>query len=128
MKKFETSELPTHVALTASRFNVLGCNGTADSFLSLTYVFESFLKSVVVALRAGIATRHNEHAYEIGYQLVRADGLGTWEQVLRQATTPPFSGFVPSEMSKLVHWATGKRTKLDDKWAKDALSLSLIHI
>lgn len=117
---FDVNTLPTPVANTANRVNVLGINGSADTFLATSYVFEAFLKTVVLALRAGLDTRHREHAYKIGHALVRADGLGVWHESLQQMTKPPVSGFIPTEMVSLLQWATAKQNKSKATWAHES--------
>jgi hypothetical protein len=61
-----------------------------------------------------------DHAYRIGYQLIRADGLGAWEAAIRDSTTEPLVGFLPPEMNTLTTWVNKVRNKAEDEWFKQA--------
>ena len=117
---FKLEELPTPIAITASRVNVTGTDDLSNCFLTTSYVFEAFLKTIVVALNAGLKTQHAEHAYRHAHALLRADGLGTWVQSLQEMTAHPLSSFIPSEMSPFLAWTTKKIAKPDNQSTREA--------
>ncbi len=53
------------------------------------------------------------------YKLVRADGLGVWEQVISELTGQSHAGYVYSELQQLLAWISQKRTKAGDEWARE---------
>ena len=79
----DPSGLPTPVAKVAARLNVVGPEASADTFLVSSYLAEAAIKSIAIALYAGLFDKAPDYAYRIGYDLVRADGLGSWEQAIR---------------------------------------------
>lgn len=106
--------LPTHIALVAGRCNALGPSQTADSFLLASYLVESVIKSIGIALVHGMRANALDAAYRFGYNLVSADGLGEWESAIREMTSHPMSSFLPIDFRPLVAWVTRKRTTVDD--------------
>jgi hypothetical protein len=112
----DTQELPTHVASVARRLNVIGDLAFADTFLETSYLAEAAIKSVAAALRAAVMDGSPEDAYRLGYELVRSDGLGDWEEAIRETTAQPLVSIVPFEFRPLVAWLTKKRTKPEDAW------------
>jgi hypothetical protein len=85
-----------------------------------SYVAEVAIKLLGVALYAGLKEKARDQAYRMAYELVRADGLGTWETWIRQATTQPLAGFLPVSFNELVAWTTKIRTRPDDDWFRQA--------
>jgi hypothetical protein len=116
----EPSTLPTPIAHVARRLNVAGGEAFANTFLAASYLAEAAIKMLAITLYAGLRERGSDHAYRIGHQLVRADGLGMWEVAIRDSTTQPLVGFLPPEMNALVTWANKIRTKTEDEWFKRA--------
>ena len=116
----ELSTLPTHVAQVARRLNIVGEEASADTFLITSYLAEAAIKTIAIAFHSGLSGRAPDHAYRIGYELVRADGLGTWETVIRDSTTQPIVSFLPPNMNSLITWATKLRTKPEDEWFQQA--------
>jgi hypothetical protein len=106
---FQDLPLPTPLALVANRLSVTGAHPTADSFLATSYVAETAIKLLGVSLYPAFLRPAPEFAYKIAYTLFHADGLGTWEAVVREATTQPAAGFLPPEFGSLLAWLTRKR-------------------
>ena len=50
----DTSSLPTHLAVVARRLNVAGPEASGDTFLLTSYVTEAIVKSIGIALLAGV--------------------------------------------------------------------------
>ena len=116
----ETKSLPTHVARSAARLNTIGAESSGDTFLMTSYLIESAIKTIAIALQISLRQRAPTHAYRIGHELIRADGLGTWESVIRESTSEPLVGFVSHQCNELVAWATKRRSKPEDAWYKTA--------
>jgi hypothetical protein len=118
----ETPSLPTHIALVARRLNICGPDDLAARFLETSYLAEASLKTLAVALHAAIEKPARETAYRHAYELVRADGLGTWEQSIREISTQPTAGYLPPEVFTLLAWLSKKRSKPEDEWFRVALA------
>jgi len=118
----ETTLLPTHIALVARRLNICSPDDLAARFLETSYLAEVSLKTLAVVLHAGLVKPARDIAYRHAYELVRADGLGKWEQAIREITTQPTAGYLPPEYFMLVAWLSKKRTKPEDDWFRDALA------
>jgi len=117
----ETQHLPTHLALVARRVNICNPDDLASSFLETSYLVESFLKTIAVILHAGLVNSARDVAYRHAYELIiRADGLGTWEQTVREITTQPTAGYLPPEFIELIVWISRKRSKPEDEWFRSA--------
>jgi hypothetical protein len=91
------------------RLSAIGLDASADTFLTTSYVAEAAVKLLALTLRSGLEELAPEAAYRIGYDLVRADGLGTWAQAIRQMVAQPLSGYIPPDLRPLVAWITKKR-------------------
>ncbi|HZV36805.1 MAG TPA: NB-ARC domain-containing protein [Verrucomicrobiae bacterium] len=118
----ETSRLPTHLALVARRVNVCSPDDLATRFLETSYFAEAFLKTIAVVLYAGLVKPARDVAYRQAHELVRGDGLGTWEQSVRDITTQPTAGYLPPEFFSLLAWLSKKRTKAEDEWFRVVLA------
>ena len=55
----------------------------------LSYAAELLLKCVTLCLLAGLDEDRERHAYSLYHRLVRADGLGTWRDVLHECLEGP---------------------------------------
>jgi hypothetical protein len=115
------SKLPTHIALVARRVNLCHVDDLANLFLETSYLAEVAIKTLGIALCAGLRQPAREVAYRHTYELVRADGLGTWETTIRDITTQPTAAYLPPEFFKVLAWVTKKRTKPEDEWFREAL-------
>lgn len=113
--------LPTPLAQVARRVNTIGLEASADSFLIVSYLFETSTKLLAVALHAALFGKAPDHAYRIAYELVRADGLGVWEQAVRTASSLPAASFLPPDLVPVISWLSARRTKPDDQWFSDAV-------
>ncbi|MFZ2359035.1 MAG: NB-ARC domain-containing protein [Anaerolineae bacterium] len=116
----DTQNTPTHVALVARRLNSVGLSASADTFLYASYLAEIAVKSVAVALHAGLREGSPEEAYRLGYGLVRADGFGNWDTAIRQCINNPSAATLPASYQPLVQWLTKKRTKPEDDWFRQS--------
>lgn len=64
---------------------------TTDHFNALMYLAEAFLKTYTAAIVGGIPDEPNGHRYRLCYKLVRAAGIGEWDDVLADVSTGPAS-------------------------------------
>jgi len=118
----ENGSLPTPLALVVRRLNVCGPENSADTFLTASYVAEAAIKLIGIGLVAGLKERAPDHAYRLEHDFIRADGLGTWEDGIRQTTSQPLAGFLNQRMRPLLSWATTKRSQEQHPWFADAAS------
>lgn len=58
-------------------------------FLELMYLGEMLAKTAVAAMVAAIRDDTNRHRYQLLHRLVRADGLGEWQECLSEVLTGP---------------------------------------
>ncbi|MEK7678228.1 MAG: hypothetical protein AAB676_20555, partial [Verrucomicrobiota bacterium] len=107
---------------TSRRPNICNPDDLAARFLETSYLAEAFLKTLAVVLHAGLIKPARDMAYRHAYVLVRGDGLGTWEQSIRETTTQPTAGYLPPEFFPLLAWISKKRTKPEDEWFRVALA------
>jgi len=70
--------LPTPLASVVRRVSVSGLGAGADTFLMVSYVAEVAIKLIAIALYSALREKAPDQAYRMAYDLVRADGLGTW--------------------------------------------------
>ena len=117
----DCAELPTHVARVVSRLDVTGPHASGDTFLTASYVVESVLKTIGVVLCSGIRRTSSSAAYRFEYGLVRADGLGAWEEAITTAVGHSYAGYIDQDLQSLVVWLTRKRTRAEDRWAREAV-------
>jgi hypothetical protein len=110
--------LPTPLAQIARRVRTISDDQSADYFLTVSYLAEAAIKLIAIAMQAALTEGNRDHAYRFAHSLIRADGLGDWERVIREATSSPASGFFHPDMSPLLSWATQKRH--DEQWYLDA--------
>ena len=121
MSTNETSHAtdPTPLALVRRREEV-GEPYTAEAFLLTSYVFEAALKLVALSLFAGLRRKAPDRAHEMAHELIRADGLGTWNQWIRTCVTQPTAAFLPSAYQEVVAWGTAIRNRKEDEWFRSA--------
>ena len=118
MALIEPSAFPTHIARVVARLNVVGHEASGDTFLMASYVVESLIKTVAVALCAGVKRSSPRTAYRFEHDIARADGLGSWESMIGQCTGQSYAGYVDSDLQPLLAWLTKKRTRSDDEWTR----------
>ena len=114
--------LPSPLALVAARLKVIGSDQTTDTFMAASYIFEAAVKLLGICLHAGLEDKAAQHAYRLGYDLVRADGLGVWPASIDQMTSMPLASFMPAEYASVTEWFIKKRTKPEDVWCREAIS------
>ncbi|MCZ6654692.1 MAG: NB-ARC domain-containing protein [Planctomycetota bacterium] len=118
--------LPTHLSLIQRRLTVVGSDSSADTFLTTSYLIEATIKTVTLVLSSGIRRRSPQDAYRIQYDVVRADGLGTWaDAIIKMIDSSQRRSFPPSFLS-LCNWLVKKRTKPEDAWFRDAVEEACI--
>jgi hypothetical protein len=61
----------------------------AAFFMEPMYLGEMLVKVVVAGMVAAVADDSNRHRYRILHRLVRADGLGEWQEALTEVLTGP---------------------------------------
>ena len=79
------------IDLTWERVEAGRAESTAELFNSLLYVAEAFLKTYSAAIVAGVPDEANRHRYRLCHKLVRATGIGEWDDVLADVSTGPAS-------------------------------------
>ncbi len=94
---------------------------TADLFNSLLYIAEAFLKTYTAAIVAGLPDESNRHRYRLCHKLVRAAGIGEWDEVLADVSTGPAA-------QHLLPGAALLQKELNDRvgrgtWVYDATAL-----
>ena len=60
-------------------------------FHDLLHLAEAFLKTYVAAIVAGVPNESDRHRYRLCHKLVRAAGIGEWDEVLADVSTGPAS-------------------------------------
>lgn len=108
--------LPTPLAQAARRVNAVPDPSSGDFFLMTSYMAEAAVKLIAVALHAALKEGNRDLAYRMAHNLVRADGLGDWEQAVWEATTSPASGFFHPDLYPVLEWLTKRRHGVDEKW------------
>lgn len=111
----ETTNLPTHIALVVRRLNTCDPDDLGTCFLETSYLAEVLIKSIAITLYAGLRTAAPNLAYKHAYDLVRAEGLGVWEQVIREISNQPTASYLSPEFYPLITWLSKKRTKNEDE-------------
>lgn len=114
--------LPTHLALVARRCHAVGPNSSADTFLMTSYLVESLIKTTAITLLAGVRKSSPNISKKFEYELIRADGLGSWEAVIGDFMGQSNSGYVDADLQALLAWLTKRRTQAEDAWAKTAIT------
>ena len=112
----DNSTLPTPLAIVVRRLNVCGPENSADTFMLASYVAEVAVKMLGVGLVAALQEQAPDHAYRLAHGYVRADGLGIWENGIRQCTSQPLVGFLDQRVTEIVSWATKKRSGEGNEW------------
>ncbi len=108
-------QLPSPIALVARRYNISSPNDLATRFLNASYLAECFLKLVAIVLQSKLESASKDLAYRQAYTLVNADGLGSWEQSIREMTSGPATQYMGQDFFPLLSWLT-KKQKNEDLW------------
>ena len=114
------NSLPVHLAQVGRRINVCSPDGVASLFLETSYMAEVGIKTIALVLHAALRERAPSHAYRFAYELLRADGLGTWESAIRGLSSQPLAGYLSPEIQPFVEWLSRRRTKPEDDWFRAA--------
>jgi hypothetical protein len=120
--ELEPETLPSHVAQVGRRLQLCHSDDLANKFLETSYLAEVSIKTIAIALLAALRDPAKELAYKYSYALVRADGLGSWERVIREVTNQPIAAYLPPEFFKLLAWVTMRRNKAEDETFRGALT------
>ena len=114
----DTAKLPTHLAQVVRRLNVTGSEDSADTWLMTSYISECLVKTIAIVLIAGIRRSNPNIAKRFEYELVRADGFGTWDKLIGDCTGQSYTGYLDSDLQPLVAWITQKHPRSSDDWAR----------
>lgn len=113
--------LPTHLTLVLDRIDTSQSEPGSDPFFGTSYIVEAVIKSIAIALYAGLRHASPESAYAIAYELVHADGLGTWDEAIAQMTQAPLVGYLSPEFHPTLAWLTKRRSARDDARFTEAI-------
>jgi hypothetical protein len=92
-----------------------------DLFNGLLYLAEAFLKTYTAAIVAGLPDEANRHRYRLCHKLVRATGIGEWDEVLADVSTGPASQHLLPAAALLQNELTDRVGQ--GSWAYDATAL-----
>lgn len=118
-KSIKVGSLPTPIGLVLGRVQATHKSDPALKFLSLTYLAESIVKLTGIALIGALGESNRHQAYRYEYGLVRADGLGSWDQVIQRMLGNLTNDPMPRSMGELLSWCTRRRknAEADPFWA-----------
>jgi len=114
--ELKAPDLPTHLARVAARLRLAGPDSSGDTFLLTSYLFEASLKTIAVSLWSGLRTGAPETAYAVAHRLVRADGIGEWEDAIQQMSSQPLAGYLQPVFQPTLNWLAQKRKQPMDDW------------
>ena len=120
--KLNDHKFPLHLALMKKRLENVGVDASADTWMTLSYVFEVLLKTTAICLISGIGKASQDVAYALKHALIHADGLGTWEAIIGDCCSQSKAGYISREVRTLVEWLTRKRRNDQDPWIFDSVS------
>jgi tetratricopeptide (TPR) repeat protein len=118
---FNLENQPTHIARVISRLKIIGFNESGDTFLAISYVVESVIKTIAIALCATLRKTSANNAYKFEYDLIHSDSLGVWESAISTISSHAYAGFASQDVQPVIAWLNKKRTKADDQWTRDAI-------
>lgn len=90
-------------------------------FFDLMYMGELALKVMVIELITGLEKTTDDHRYRIEYELVRADSLGKWHEILDDALRGPASQNFCDESRISVGAWSAKFGPGSDSWQRTAI-------
>ena len=93
----------------------------SDLFASLLYLAEAFLKTYTAAIIAGVPDDANRHRYRLCHKLVRAAGIGEWDEALADVATGPAAQHLLPTAAVLQRELTERVG--GGSWAYDAAAL-----
>lgn len=97
-------------------------NGKDESnvsyFNDLMYTGEFVCKIITLGIIASIGDSRDNHRYRLYYELVRADGLGTWANVLNEAIIGPSAQYFYEDTREDIRQLTEKK---QDTWQNEAV-------
>lgn len=94
---------------------------TAELFACLLYMAEGFFKTYAAAIIAGIPEETNRHRYRLCHKLVRAAGIGEWDDALADVSTGPAAQHLLPGAALLQRELTERVGR--GNWAFDAAAL-----
>jgi hypothetical protein len=99
-------------------------NGKEESnvsyFNDLMYTGEMVCKIITLGIVASIGDSRDNHRYRLNYELVRADGLGTWAKVVNESIVGPSAQYIYEDAREDVRQLTEKK---QGTWQSDAVKL-----
>lgn len=104
------------------RVRVGGEESDVVLFTELLYLGEMITKLIALGLVASVSDTRDNHKYNLTYELVRADGVGTWSRIINEILVGPVAQFYLEE-------AFNERKDLTEKkvgsWQHQ--SITLLH-
>jgi len=113
MTDIDLDVLPTHLAQVLNRVDLSG-DDSADTFLAASYVAEAAIKTIAIALRAGLRCASPENAYALAFRLLHSDGLGSWHDAISQIASQSLAAYLPRDFHTTLEWLTKRRPEDDD--------------
>ena len=96
-------------------------DGDSAYFSHLLYLGELLCKVATAGMCAAVEEDSDRHRYAALYRLVRADGIGTWAQVLDEVVNGPSSRLLSAEMQEDKRQLSARCTS--DTWQYQSISL-----
>ncbi len=87
-------------------------------FDGLLYAAEAFLKTYAAAIIAGLPDDRDRHRYRLCHRLVRAAGIGEWDDALADVATGPASTHLLAGAGRLQRELTERESR--DSWIYDS--------
>jgi len=109
------------IDLIAERVESARRESTSELFNSLLYLAEAFTKTYTAAIVAGLPDENDRHRYRLCHKLVRAAGIGEWDEVLADVSTGPASQHLLPGAAQLQKELTERVGK--GIWTYDATAL-----
>lgn len=101
-------------------------NGKEESdttyFTELMYIGEMVSKLISLGIVSSVSDCRDNHRYRLYYELVRADGIGTWSQIVDEAIVGPAAQFLFEDARDEARELTEKK---QGTWQNE--SVKLIH-
>jgi hypothetical protein len=102
--------LPTPLARVRLRLARVQGGERVERFNALQYLSEGLLKYLVLVFHSAVAQMDRATAQFTGYKLVRADGIGEWEESLQILADSVRRTGQTGEIRALLDWLSMKRT------------------
>jgi hypothetical protein len=107
--------------LLSKRVEASRAESEAALFNDLMHFGEAFFKSYTAAIVAGVPDESNRHRYRLCHKLVRATGIGEWDDVLADVSTGPASQHLMPGASSIQQELSARFGR--GSWVYDAAAL-----